>query len=227
MKIAALAALLLLIPVPSLAVFFGLILYPHTLLGQTLFILGKCWVLLLPITWYLVVEKNRLSFNKPSVNSLLVGLLSGLLIALIIYGSYLLFHAHIDLQALRNVAVNVGLDSKKSFLLLALYWVWINALLEEYVWRWFVIEQCKKFLTVRLAVLMSALGFTLHHVIATQIYFSGLLVVLASIGVFSGGLIWAWMYTRYHTIWPSYISHILADVAIFAIGYQMIFTTAA
>ena len=223
MRIAAFISLLLLIPVPSLAVLFGLILYPNTALGQAIFISGKCWVLLLPLAWYLGIERKRPSLSKPSIISLLVGILSGLLIALVVYCAYLLFGRYIDSAALRSVATNIGLDTKKSFLLLALYWVLVNSLLEEYVWRWFVIRQCKKFLTPLLAVLVSALGFTLHHIIATQIYFSWMLVILASVGVFSGGIIWAWMYFHYRTIWPGYISHVLADIAIFAIGYQLIF----
>jgi membrane protease YdiL (CAAX protease family) len=70
---------------------------------------------------------------------------------------------------------------------------------------------------------VSAICFTLHHIIAMQVYFSWLVVVIASLGVFTGGALWSWCYLRYRSIWPGYISHAIVDIAIFAIGYRLIF----
>ena len=110
-----------------------------------------------------------------------------------------------------------------AYLALATYWVFINALLEEYVWRWFVVRQCRKLMLPLAAVLVSATGFTLHHIVATQLYFSLPLVLVAALGVFSGGVIWSWLFVRYGSIWPGYVSHVLADIAIFVIGYWLLF----
>jgi membrane protease YdiL (CAAX protease family) len=47
--------------------------------------------------------------------------------------------------------------------------------------------------------------------------------LLGSLGVFIGGAVWSWLYLRYRSVWPCYLSHALADAAIFIIGYRLIF----
>jgi membrane protease YdiL (CAAX protease family) len=41
--------------------------------------------------------------------------------------------------------------------------------------------------------------------------------------VFTGGAIWSWLYVRYRSIWPGYLSHAIVDVAVFAVGWWIIF----
>jgi uncharacterized protein len=47
--------------------------------------------------------------------------------------------------------------------------------------------------------------------------------LLCCAGVFAGGVIWSALYLRYRSIWPGYLSHALADLAIFAIGASLLF----
>jgi membrane protease YdiL (CAAX protease family) len=72
-------------------------------------------------------------------------------------------------------------------------------------------------------VVAAALAFTAHHVIALAAQFNWGVTLLGSLGVFSGGAAWSWLYLRYRSIWPGYISHAMVDVAIFVIGYGLIF----
>jgi membrane protease YdiL (CAAX protease family) len=62
-----------------------------------------------------------------------------------------------------------------------------------------------------------------HHVIAVSQYLDPLLTFLASAGVFAGALIWSWLYMRYRSIWPGWLSHVLADIAVFGIGWYLLF----
>jgi len=78
-------------------------------------------------------------------------------------------------------------------------------------------------MSARAAIVFSAAGFTVHHIVATSLYFSPGVVALISSGIFVGGCIWSWLYVRYDSIWPSYISHVIADLAVFIIGYRLIF----
>ena len=39
----------------------------------------------------------------------------------------------------------------------------------------------------------------------------------------AGGVIWSWFYLRYRHIWPGYVSHVLADVAIFIMTWIIVF----
>ncbi|MHC4769736.1 MAG: CPBP family intramembrane glutamic endopeptidase, partial [Planctomycetota bacterium] len=105
----------------------------------------------------------------------------------------------------------------------AVYWCTINSMLEEYVWRWFVSTRCEVLMPRRLAVMAAGLLFTLHHIIALDVYFDWRIVVLGSMGVFIGGTTWSWLYLRYRNIWAAYVSHVFADVIIFAIGWKLLF----
>lgn len=222
----SLLSLGLLIPVPSLAAWVGLILYPNTLFGQLFFSAGKLWILVMPLFWLLWVEGERVVLSRVSLAALAIGLLSGLLIALIIYWVYRIAGADlIDPRELRSMAAKFGMHKPAYYLAMAVYWCAINALLEEYVWRWFVLGQCRKLLSTVGAVLVTALGFTLHHVVATQLYFPISVVLIVALSVFSGGVVWSVLALRYQSIWPSYISHVCADVVIFALGYRLLFQT--
>ena len=73
------------------------------------------------------------------------------------------------------------------------------------------------------AVILSALLFTVHHVFALAAQVDWRVTLLASVGVFIGGVTWSWLYRRYRSIWPGYLCHLMADAPIFVIGYVLIF----
>ena len=75
----------------------------------------------------------------------------------------------------------------------------------------------------RAAVVVSALLFTVHHVVALLVMGDVRLLLLGSAGVFLGGLIWSACYLKYESVWPGYVSHIFADLAIMAIGWRILF----
>jgi membrane protease YdiL (CAAX protease family) len=102
-------------------------------------------------------------------------------------------------------------------------WITLNSLMEEYVWRWFVFRKFEVLLGGKLAVPATALAFTAHHVIVLAAQFDWPIALLGSCGVFIGGTVWSWLYLRYRSIWPGYVSHAIADAAIFIIGYTLIF----
>jgi len=41
--------------------------------------------------------------------------------------------------------------------------------------------------------------------------------------VFVGGLIWSWLYLRFRSIWPCWLSHACVDIPIFIAGWMIIF----
>lgn len=102
-------------------------------------------------------------------------------------------------------------------------WTFFNSLLEELIWRWFVYRKCEILVPGLQAVVLSALFFTIHHTFGLAAYFDWRVTVLGSLGVFFAAAVWSWCYLTYRSIWTGYISHIFADIAIFIIGWQLIF----
>jgi molybdate transport system substrate-binding protein len=153
-----------------------------------------------------------------------VGLASGLGISALIVGLYLLWGGRfVDTSMFVEELRRIGLGIPWRYAAGATYWVLVNSVLEEYVWRWFCVRQCERLWSKPLAIAASALFFTLHHVVAMSVYFPPAAVALCSLGVFMGGLIWSAMYLRYRSIWPGYLSHALVDVAVFGVGAWLLF----
>jgi membrane protease YdiL (CAAX protease family) len=219
----AVIALALLVPVPSLGTAAAMILFPGQL-GQTLFMIAKIWLLAFPAFWYLVIEHGRPSWSPARQGGIGVGLLSGLVAAAaIVLAAWLFGVFDMDMGELAGEADEMGLTTPRAYLLGALGWTFANSLMEEYVYRWFVFSQCERLMPRFVAVLASAAVFTAHHVVALSTYLPGHLNALASFGVFLGGLIWAVLYSRTRSIWPGWVSHIIADVAVFAVGWELLF----
>ena len=222
-KRSSLLALLLLVPAPSIGVLAGMIIAPN-LFGRAVFFVSKIWILALPLVWHVFVDKQKLSLSKPTNGGFGVAAFLGIIMSVIILAAYFTLGRYlIEPKAVKDMAVSVGLDNRRTFLAGAAYWILINSVLEEYVWRWFVVEKCKSILPANAAIGASALCFTIHHIIAMGVYFNGLLVSVASVGIFVGAAVWSACYNRYRSIWPGYLSHAIVDVAVFAIGYILIF----
>jgi membrane protease YdiL (CAAX protease family) len=198
--------------------------WPGTRLGAGLFFGSKLWVLALPAVWVLAVEKGRPSLSPVRHGGLGMGFALGVGLSAIIVAAYaglggLLIDRALTADRLRGI----GLGRVPVYLAGAAYWILVNSVLEEYVWRWFVVQQFERLAGPRLAILLSAVGFTVHHVFAMRVYFGPLLVAVAAAGIFVGGAAWSWCYVRYRSIWPGYLSHALVDLAVFAIGYRLLF----
>ncbi len=219
----ALVGLLLLAPAPSLGVFAAMVASPGPV-GHGVFLIAKLWLLVFPAAWYLLVEKGKPSWSPPRRGGLTAGALSGsFLAASIVLGAWLADVQHMDLAPLHTAAREMDLASPAAYLGGAAAWTLVNSLIEEYVYRWFVLRQCEVLLPSPVAIIASAAIFTIHHVIALDQYLEPGFTALASAGVFLGAIVWAMLYHRYRSIWPGWISHVLADIAVFGLGWWLLF----
>ena len=217
-------SLLLLISAPSIGVLFGMELFPDTMLGKTVFAFSKLWLFGLPVLWYLLVDKGKFSLSPARKGGFGFGVLSGLIVSGIILAAYfLLSETFIDKAFMAEKMNEIGLASWPVYIGGAAYWICVNSVLEEYVWRWFVVRQCEGLFKPIVAVVASAIFFTLHHAIAMSTFMPVFPTVMCSLGIFIGGALWSWMYVKYESIWPGYVSHAIVDLCVFAIGAAMIF----
>jgi len=216
-------ALLLLVPVPTVGVAAALYAAPGTA-GRVVFATAKIWLLLFPVIWHLAVERGSVGWSPPRRGGLGAGALVGLGMAAAIVLGYLAgLRSLIDPLLLRSAVADMGLGSPGRFAAAAMFWILVNSLVEEYVWRWFVLRQLRALLPGAAAVLASAAAFTLHHTVAMADYLGAGGNAVASLAVFAAGACWSWLYLRFRSIWPGWISHVLADVAIFGLGWLLLF----
>ncbi|RME92280.1 MAG: CPBP family intramembrane metalloprotease [Verrucomicrobia bacterium] len=217
-------ALALLVPAPSLGTAAGLFWWPGEV-GQGVFLAAKVWLVVFPAFWWLKVEGGRWSWSPPRRGGFGPAILLGVVISAVILGVYALVSqwGWIEPEMVAGPAQKAGLAEPGVYLAGAVYWVTLNSLMEEYVWRWFVFRQWERLVGGMAAVGLAALCFTLHHIVALAAYFPWPVVMLGSLGVFAGGAIWSGLYLRYRSIWPGYLSHAIVDVPIFLIGWWLIF----
>ena len=219
-------ALLLLVPMPSIGTALAMVVpaTEGTTIGQICYFAAKVWLVVFPAIWLTFVLKQRWSWSPPRHGGFGVAALLGAAISVFIVSAFFLIGEHIvDAQMIRDEAAANNIDAPVNFIVFGIAIFLFNSLMEEYVWRWFVFRQCETLVGGKAGVLLSALFFTLHHIIAIRAQFEWTATILASIGVFVGGAAWSWCYLRFRSIWPGYVSHLIVDVAIYLIGAWIIF----
>lgn len=139
----ALFALVLVAAMPSLSVvnkfYFNL-----GAVGSAFFLLGKVWVTVIPLVWLKLIERRPWSLSPPRRGGLFVGAILGFAIAGSILGAFTLVSPHINRDAVRDWAIPLGMDKPAVFISAAVAYCLFNALMEEFVWRWFVFARLEE-----------------------------------------------------------------------------------
>lgn len=219
-------ALAIVIPAPSIGALVSFWLAPGPV-GLVVYALCKAVLYLTPALWSRFVDREPFSLSPIARTKLrsgfAIGIGFGLAVgAVVVVTRWALGDAAIDIERFRGILEQNGLTDPSRFLLAAAWLSIVNAVLEEYVFRWFITTRFER-LTPRFAIGLSALAFTLHHVIVLAKYLPVGTTALASLGICVGGMAWSWLYRRTGSIWPGYVSHALVDIAIMAVGYVALF----
>ena len=117
-----------------------------------------------------------------------------------------------------------GVANPASYLLLVLLLSFVHSFLEEYYFRWFIFGALRRRAGLPTAYALSSLAFMAHHVIVIATYLGAQespLIALLSAGVAAGGLFWAWLYQRTGSLLAPWLSHVVGDLAIMGIGYDL------
>jgi membrane protease YdiL (CAAX protease family) len=193
--------------------------------------IGKLVQFSLPLAWVWVFERQRLRLAVPGFSGLTLGLGFGLVAGALIIAVYFgalrgtsyLAHTPASLSAKLEV---YHATTPLRYLLLAVFLAVIHSLLEEYYWRWFVYGELRRLMGVVPGILLSSLAFTLHHTVVVAVYMPGRFWIGAvplSLAVGVGGAAWAWLYERTGSIYACWLSHLIIDAAIMAVGFDMVF----
>ena len=216
----ALLALMLVGIAPTISILTGFALKAG-IIAVIVFIILKIWIFALPSFWHLKIDQQQISWSKPENGGFMVATGLGGVDSDILFvttGRILM-----DEEMLYLLLEPVGLTVAWKLGLAILFWVFINSVLEEYVFRWFITSKAEMLLSGKWKpIFLSAAIFTLHHTIALSFFISPLGTLIGSFGVFVGGSIFSWVYVTYRSVWVAWITHALADVAIFAIAWHLV-----
>lgn len=119
-----------------------------------------------------------------------------------------------------------GAGTPIRYLGLAIFLSGFHSLMEEYYWRWFVHARLRQYLAFAPAALLSGVAFAGHHIFVLDFYLPGRFwsaAVPFTLAIAVGGMFWAWLYERTGSLAGPWISHMIVDAAIMAVGYKMVF----
>jgi len=226
-RLAVIAAILF----PTLVtwVYFVLLDDADPSLQQISYLSGKCLQFGFPVFWVYLFARRKSQQVQNLSSNLWIGCGFGLVVTAT---AWLLFRFWLRPSGLFDSAateieakvIGVGVTAVWQYVLLALFYALGHSFLEEYYWRWFVFAELQRFMSGPRAIVISSLGFALHHVIVLAHYFGWMswLTWFFTLSVAVGGAVWAWLYQRSGSLLPSWLSHLLIDAGIFLIGYQLI-----
>lgn len=194
---------------------------------QTAMVVGKILQFAFPLVWLFLIRRQAFPLClRP--RGVVEGLGSGLLILAVILAGYHFWFAPAGYltagaEEITGKLTGMGVRTSLAYLVLSVFYSLIHSFLEEYYWRWFVFGKLRQLVPVPAAVAISSLGFMAHHVIVLAFYFGWFSVqtILFSLAVAVAGAIWAVNYQRSGSLLGPWISHALADAAIFLVGYQL------
>jgi CAAX protease family protein len=197
---------------------------------QLTFGLGKVVQFSLPILYVWFWHRQELLLSRPSLRGLELGAAFGLLVGAGALALYFLWLKHAPALAdtparIHRWLTEFNLASPAGYIAMALFIAVLHSFLEEYYWRWFVFGWLRRYMPLVPALLLSSCAFMAHHVIVLSVYLEGYFWTAAvpfSLCVAGGGLVWAWLYHRCGSIYAPWISHLLVDLGLMGLGYDML-----
>ena len=173
---------------------------------------------IIPMSLVLVrKETAMLRFFKPNKKTLLPMLAFGVIMYGFIIGAYFLLGKYFDLSGITSSLDEIGV-TKQNFVFVALYIAVCNSFLEEFIFRGFGFIGLSEKIGVKSACIFSAICFALYHITMMIGWYSFGLTALIIFALFVGGVILNLLDSKCKTVYPAWIVHIFANLAINTIG---------
>lgn len=194
------------------------------IVGQIVAIGCGIWMIFLPICWVKFIDRQQPRFRITHGNGLTVGIGLGIFMFAVIIGVYLAFGRYwLDISEIRSRVEGLQMNVPLMVFGFGTFQTLVNSFIEEYVWRWFVYQKCEQLVSKNMAVYLSALFFTIHHIILMVAYTSDWWAIsVGTLAVFIAGIIWARCFRIDRSLLPSYLSHLAADLALQIISWHVL-----
>ena len=155
----------------------------------------------------------------PGRRGLLIAVGAGAAVYAVVMSAYFAFRNVFDFSSLTSSLTSTTGVNRENFLWVALYISFVNSLLEEYFFRGYAFLTLKKSIGRKKACCFSAAMFALYHIAMMIGWFDRIVIALALIGLFAGGLIFNWFDEKFGNIYMSWLVHMFANFATNTIGF--------
>lgn len=178
--------------------------------------------LICPIMYFLSSrDLNLKGLFTPTRKGMKLCIFLGLGVFIVITSAYALLKDVFDFSNITASLTGGAGVNKENFIWVALYISLVNSLLEEFFFRGFAFLTLKKLTSRASAYVFSSLAFALYHTAMMMGWFSIWAFFLVMIGLSAGGAIFNFLNEKCDSIYPSWIVHISANLAINLIGLRL------
>jgi membrane protease YdiL (CAAX protease family) len=202
-------------------------------INQALYTATKIGLLVIPlIFWWAFMRQQpdpflrfRLLPATQRMRTALQGVGIGLIAAIIIFIAYLFSADYLTSLApqLQEKAAQLGLNTLPKFIVFSLFLSLIHSLLEEYYWRWFAFAALHRITPTKIAHTVAAMAFAAHHFVILYFMFSVPVMLIFGLPIIAMAVFWSYSFEKTGNLLIAWISHIIIDLIIMAIGGSLIF----
>ncbi len=189
-----------------------------------LWVIGAKWLLFVIIPALYLSRQKKLSFldrKKLDKTSLKRALSICVILFAVVWGGYLILQQFIDLQSIADdLQKDIGMTPER-FVPMSFYITFGNSFVEEFFFRGVLYLFLGSLIAPRIAFWISALFFAGYHVVIFDGWFTPLVLTVSLVGLTLGGVFFNLLNRKSQTIYPGWIAHAGADIAIMIVGYKM------
>lgn len=171
------------------------------------------------INHYLIKLKFSLRIKKSEQRYILKW---SVLVFVITFAVAFALKSFIDVEAVSSDFSNRMMLSNRDMILAAVYTIFVNSLIEEYFFRGFIFQGLLKQGWHKTAYIISAAAFAVYHVSIFEAWFGIRLMMVMLLGLFAGGLIFAYFVKKTESILAPWFIHISADLALIIFGLRVL-----
>ncbi len=178
--------------------------------------------LAVPLIYFLInkgeTEQLKKLF-KPQRKGIIPSLLLGALCYGAIVGGYFLLRAYIDLSNItKSLTSDIGVNAD-NFVFVAIYISLCNSFLEEFFFRGFAFITLKNHVGRWVSYLFSSFIFAFYHIGMTFGWVELPIFLVGIVGLFAGGMIFAYLNEKRGNIYSSWIVHMFINFGINTVGF--------
>lgn len=200
---------------PALMIFIGLHLLGNVAIT---FLLFYSWLFLVPLFGG-GFPRSRFKVDRQSA---FIGIVSGVLVFIIIFGGLQWLHIYLlDINQLRVLLLEWGFSGPGEIGLMLILLI-LNPVAEEIYWRGYMFEKLRRDGSALYAIGVTSIFYAFYHLLTVFPIFQGIFGIAAVLPVLIGGLIWGFMREKTGSVTSTIISHGLADLGIVCVYWFIV-----